>query len=165
MDCLIFGGFGYLGSRIIDELIKKEYKITVCTNNETKKSFCTFNKISNYRKLNIEELSALIQKFDLIIDCSGISGPKISEYDIEKILSINSIWPSRLANLCIQLKKRLIWFSTVHCQDLNIKDQKSIRPNIYALSKFITENSIMENSRWEDFVSIARLGNMIGSFT
>ena len=163
MECLIFGGFGYLGSRVVDHIKKNKFNITIGTNNEIKKDICEFHTISNYRKLNCLELSNLISKFDLIIDCSGISGPKISQNNIQKIISVNSIWPSKLAKKCIELEKRLIWFSTIHCQKLDIKDQKSIKPNIYALSKVITESSIMDINRWDKFVNIIRLGNMLGA--
>ena len=49
MDCLIFGGFGYIGSRLVDNLINKGYRLTVGTRNI--KNIKSLNIITDYKKL------------------------------------------------------------------------------------------------------------------
>ena len=163
MDCLIFGASGFLGSRIFDHLISQGINLTIAKNSSKNKKYSKFKVVNNYRELKFKELILLISKYDLVIDCSGISGPKISEKKLIEVIEINSFWPTRLAEACIKTKTRLIWFSTFQCEEINIFDQKSLRSNFYGLSKMITENSIMEIKDWEKFISIVRLGNIIGS--
>lgn len=163
MDCLIFGASGFLGSRIFDHLISQGINLTIAKNNSKNKNYSEFKVINNYRELKFKELISLISKYDLVIDCSGISSPKILEKKLIEVIEINSFWPTRLAEACIKTNTRLIWFSTFQCEEINIFDQKSLRSNFYGLSKMITENSIMEIKDWEKFISIVRLGNIIGS--
>ena len=163
MDCLIFGGYGYLGSRILDHLRNKKWDLIIGTNNPTQLKINKFKTIYKYRYLEDKDLRLIIKKYDLIIDCSGISGPKTSLNSIPDIIKINSLWPCRLAKACIESNTRLVWFSTIHCENLNIHDHKSLKENIYGLSKCIVESSIMEINGWDKIVSIIRLGNMIGS--
>lgn len=163
MDCLIFGGYGYLGSRIFDHLTNEKWDVSIGTNNKTKLKINKLDTIYNYRNLPYKDLKVLIKKYDLIIDCSGISGPKTSLSSIPDIIKINTLWPCQLAEICVETNTRLVWFSTIHCEKLNIKNQIFLKENIYALSKYIVEKAIMEINGWENIVTIIRLGNMIGS--
>ena len=163
MDSLIFGASGYLGSRIFDHLISKKVNLTIGKNNSQNGNFSEYKVVNNYISLKFKELISLTDQYDLIIDCSGISSPKISTKKFPEIIKINSFWPIRLAEACIKTSTRLIWFSTSQCEEINIFDQKSLKENSYALSKTFAENSIMEIKDWDKYVSIVRLGNMIGS--
>ena len=163
MDCLIFGASGYLGSRIFDHLISKKVNLTIGKNNSQNGNFSEYKVVNNYISLKIKELISLTDQYDLIIDCSGISSPNISKQKFSEIIEINSFWPIRLAEACIKTNTRLIWFSTSQCEGINIFDQKSLKENFYGLSKIFAENSIMEIKDWDKYVSIVRLGNMIGS--
>ena len=164
MDCLIFGGFGYIGSRLVDNLINKGYRLTIGTRNKKNiKNIKSLNIITNYRKLNFTQLNDLVEKYDLIIDCSGISGTKIQGYSIPEIIKTNCLWTVKLAEACINTNTKLIWFSSIHAKNITLKKECSLRVNIYGLSKLITENSIFELNEWERFISIVRLGNLIGA--
>ena len=163
MDCLIFGASGYLGSRIFDHLISKKVNLTIGKNNSQNGNFGEYKVVYNYLSIEFKELISLTDQYDLIIDCSGISSPQISDKKSTEIIEINSFWPIRLAEACIKTRTRLIWFSTSQCEEINIFDQKSLKKNFYGLSKIIAESSIMEIKDWDRFISIVRLGNMIGS--
>ena len=58
---------------------------------------------------------------------------------------------------------KLIWFSSIHCENLTLEKKETIRDNIYKISKKISEDSILEIQNWEKYITIIRLGNVIGS--
>ena len=163
MDCLVLGGHGYLGSRIFDFLNTSSNNVTIGSETFSKNESTKLNIISNYRNLDDDQLINLTQNFDLIIDATGISSSQTCNKSVTEVIQFNSFWPARLVNACIKNQTRLVWFSTFHCEKLNINDQPSIRKNIYQLSKVIAESSIFEIEGWDEFISVIRLGNMIGA--
>ena len=134
MDCLVLGGLGYLGSRIIDHFSLKN-KITIGSNSYKCEKIDDFEIIKNYRELNYINLLDLLSNYDLVIDCSGISGSKIKTSLITEIMEINTYWPTKLAKACLETNTRLVWFSSIHCENLISNKQKSLRGNIYGISK------------------------------
>ena len=57
MDFLIIGGFGYLGSRIVDHFSEKGVNITIGTNASQYKKLADIEIIKDYRKLDVNQLS------------------------------------------------------------------------------------------------------------
>ncbi len=163
MDCLIFGGFGYIGSRLIDTLLIRGFNLTISTRSPKNYKFSQIQIIKNDRQINLEQLTELVGKYDLVIDCTGISGQMVSESKINDIINVNCLWPIKLAEACVLSKTKFVWFSSIHAKKVFFEDKNSFRKNIYGLSKLITENSIFEISNWEKFISVVRLGNIIGA--
>jgi len=163
MDCLIFGAHGYLGSLLYDYFNIAKNKVVIGTQAKYSEIDKNFKIIKNYKRLNQDQLIELIQQFDLVIDATGISGSNIFIEDKVEIIKSNTLWPCTLAKACIETKTKLVWFSTYHCENIEIDNQEKIKEGIYELSKLLTESSIMNLPKWESFISIARLGNIIGS--
>ena len=163
MDCLIFGAHGYLGSRIFEHFNVGKNKVVIGTQANSLEINKKFKIIQNYKSLNENQLRELIQQFDLVIDATGISGPKILIEDKVEIIKSNTLWPCTLSKVCIETKTKLVWFSTYHCENIKIDNKEKIKKGIYELSKLLSESSIMNQPKWDRFVTIARLGNMIGS--
>ena len=163
MDCLIFGAYGYLGSRIYDYFNNFKNKVVIGTQNKTQEVSKNFSIIENYKSLNEKELSKIIKQFDLVIDATGISGGSVFIEDKVEVIKSNTLWPSKLAKVCIEMKTKLVWFSTYHCENLKIDNQDSVIKGIYALSKLLAESSIMNQPNWDKYITIARLGNILGS--
>ena len=164
MDCLIFGGFGYIGSRLIDTLLLRGFNLTIATRSPKNYKFSNIKIIKNDRKINLEKLTELVDNYDLVIDCTGISGQMVSESKINDIINVNCLWPIKLAEACVLSKTKLVWFSSIHAKKVFIEDtNNAFRNNIYGLSKLITENAIFEISNWDKFISVVRLGNIIGA--
>lgn len=163
MDCLIFGAHGYLGSRIYDHFNDLKNNVVIGTETFSSEINKKSKIIENYKRLNENQLKELIKQFDIVIDATGISGPNILIEDKVEIIKSNTLWPCLLTKACIETKTKLVWFSTYHCENIKINNQKKIREGIYELSKLLTESSIMNQPKWESFITIARLGNMIGS--
>ena len=161
MDCLILGGYGYLGSRIVDHL-KDKLNIVIGTENKTDfKS--NYRNIYGYRKSNEEQLDVITKKFDLIIDASGISGQSINLNSTKKILNLNSFWPKKLAKSCIKNNCNLTFFSSSHCENFSVNDDTKLKEIIYPYSKILAEKMIQDIAGWDKRISIIRLGNLIGS--
>jgi len=163
VDCLIFGAHGYLGSRIYDHFNDLKNNVVIGTETFSSEINKKSKIIENYKRLNENQLKELIKQFDIVIDATGISGPNILIEDKVEIIKSNTLWPCLLTKACIETKTKLVWFSTYHCENIKINNQKKIREGIYELSKLLTESSIMNQPKWESFITIARLGNMIGS--
>ena len=163
MDCLIFGAHGYLGSRIYDYFNNVKNKVVIGTQTNYSEIHKNYKIIENYKRLNENQLKELIQQYDLVIDATGISGSNILIEDKVEIIKSNTLWPCTLAKICIETKTKLVWFSTYHCENIKIDNQEKIKQGIYELSKLLTESSIMNQPKWDRFITIARLGNMVGS--
>ena len=160
---MIFGAHGYLGSRIYDHFNDLKNNVVIGTETFSSEINKKSKIIENYKRLNENQLKELIKQFDIVIDATGISGPNILIEDKVEIIKSNTLWPCLLTKACIETKTKLVWFSTYHCENIKINNQKKIREGIYELSKLLTESSIMNQPKWESFITIARLGNMIGS--
>ena len=160
---MIFGAHGYLGSRIYDHFNDLKNNVVIGTETFSSEINKKSKIIENYKRLNENQLKELIKQFDIVIDATGISGPNILIEDKVEIIKSNTLWPCLLTKACIETKTKLVWFSTYHCENIKIHNQKKIREGIYELSKLLTESSIMNQPKWESFITIARLGNMIGS--
>ncbi len=163
MDYLVFGGFGYIGSRIVDFLNKESNKITIASNSQHFLSSSLIETISNYRSMDDNQLIKLISKYDVIIDATGLSGEQLSKNSILDVIKINSEWPIRLARICLKCNIKFYWFSSIHCQEFEINNPFSLRDNLYPISKLIAESTIMEIENWDNLIAIIRLGNMIGT--
>ena len=74
-------------------LISKKVNLTIGKNNSQNRILSKYKVVNNYISLEFKELISLTDQYDLIIDCSGISGPKISDIKSNKIIEINSFWP------------------------------------------------------------------------
>lgn len=155
MGYLIFGASGFIGSKIVDWLGSKKESVTIASKSLSSKKY---KNIIEYSNLNIEDLTNLTSNYHTIIDASGISSNR-ANHSIDDYIKANSIWPSKLANVCIKNKTRLVWLSTIHCE----KYENQIFTNdLYGFSKYIGEILIKNIPKWDENVLITRLGNVIG---
>ena len=142
MDCLIFGGFGYIGSRLIDTLLKKGFNLTISTRSPENYKFSFIKIIKNNRKINPKQLTELVGKYDLVIDCTGISGQMVSESKINDIINVNCFWPIKLAEACVLSKTKLVWFSSIHAKKVTY-DLARLIDNAEELSCSAFANSVV----------------------
>ena len=121
MKILILGCNGLLGNTLTKYFFQKSYYETFgFLRDATKLQFFKKEYLENlflindaldieYLKMKFKEL-----KPDVIINCIGMTN-KIKKQDIgfiEKYISVNSIFPHNLKELCFELGIRLIHFST-----------------------------------------------------
>tara|TARA_B100000989_G_scaffold125527_1_gene93084 strand:- start:27319 stop:28218 length:900 start_codon:yes stop_codon:yes gene_type:complete len=144
MKVVIFGGLGYLGSKLKQELKKKGYKVEIFSNKK-------FNKITsnsfNYTKKNFENYLIKI-KPSLIFYLSGNSNPRTSKnhnYDFTRsnIPLQNFLEAAKNINF-----KGKIFFSSSIAVYGNLYTKKKINEensepaNFYGLSKLLAEKQI-----------------------
>jgi len=116
---LIVGATGMLGNGILYELLKyKDLEVFGTTRfDEAKKyfNFKTVQKIISF--VDIENTECLIKVFkevkpDVVLNCVGLIKQVMSDNDKALAISMNALFPHRLAALCGLSGARLIHFST-----------------------------------------------------
>lgn len=61
---------------------------------------------------NIERLEDTVRNTDFVVNCAGIINKRISEFPIEDVLKVNSIFPRNLAKLCNKHEKPCFHITT-----------------------------------------------------
>lgn len=118
MKVLIFGGGGMLGHKLFQVLGERfDAMATIRGGFESLASYGIFHKERIIEGVNVEstdDVERTISKVrpDVIINAVGVIKQKPSAGDIETTLTVNSIFPNRLAGLSGQLGFRLICVST-----------------------------------------------------
>ena len=159
MGYLVLGSSGYLGSRIVDFLETNNKVVSIGTNSSNSRDI-KFHKKFKYENLSDIDLDNLVGQFETVIDATGISSNN-HKYVIGDFIEKNSIWPYRLARVCVKNNSRLIWLSTIHCDKFD--EEKNSNFDKYSLSKFVGESLIKSIENWDKLVLILRLGNIIGA--
>ena len=152
MKILILGSNGLVGNTITRYFFEKENYQTIailrdCTKLKLfhKKFHQKFLVIENI--LDYEETKKIIKsvKPDILINCLGITNKemKINPMQIEKFITINSLFPHWLQRLCSNIDARLIHFSTdcIFSGNKGFYSENDIPdpPDIYGRSKLLGE--------------------------
>lgn len=107
MKVLILGSTGMLGSSVFNYLKNKRYDLYTTYRNENLK----YNSNSFYFNPLTDNLN-ILKNFDFILNCIGIIKPFVNEKTAEETISINSLFPRKLANFCELNKIKLIHITT-----------------------------------------------------
>lgn len=78
MRCLVTGGCGFIGTRLVDKLVKEGCHVTVV---DLKASKRPLHKQVVYRFMDINEIDALSDRFDVIFHLAAVSSISASEKD------------------------------------------------------------------------------------
>jgi dTDP-4-dehydrorhamnose reductase len=116
---LVLGSNGMLGNSVFNSFSKDKNFITKGTIRDRAclrffdKSYVE-NIISNIDVLSIDDLISVFSSFkpDIVINCVGMVKQLEISNDPISILPLNSIFPHKLAKLCLLLNARLIHIST-----------------------------------------------------
>lgn len=118
MKVLIFGGGGMLGHKLAQVLKNKfDLWVTFRSNLEIYQKFKIFDERTSIAHIDIEDINlvrSVLGKIqpDVIINAAGIIKQLPSTKSVIKTLSVNSIFPHRLAELAEEIQARLIIIST-----------------------------------------------------
>ncbi len=118
MKILIIGGTGMLGHKLVQTLsLDFDVWTTVRGESKTFDRFKIFDKAQIYESIdaeNIEKIETIIDtiKPQVVINAVGIIKQLPESKDIVQTLTINSIFPHRLAEITKKYNARLITFST-----------------------------------------------------
>ena len=161
---LVTGGSGFIGSHIVDQLVKKKYKVTIVDKINPKRKDIKFIK-SN--KLNLNFLKRVTKNIDYVFHLSAVSDiNKVSQNPIYTIEN-NIIVTSYLVEACrFNNVKKFLFASSIYAQgqagnlyttskktsELIIKDYGLLYNLDYTILRFST--AFGEKSRNVDVVSI-----------
>lgn len=118
MKILVFGGSGMLGHKLVQAWTGKfDVWTTIRTDLQQQANFKFFNRQNTIENINIENEQLVAEtihklKPDVIVNAIGIIKQLPTARSVIKTLTINSIFPHRLAEISAQINARLITIST-----------------------------------------------------
>ena len=156
MKCLVTGGLGILGSYLVEEMIKKNHKVTILDKASPKIKLNKKIKFIKADLLNKNKTELAIKNQDIIFHYGGLSGIDESMVNPLKTAEYNLIGTIRLLELCLKYKiKRFIFASTVYVN--------SEQGSFYKSSKRAAEDFIEEyKKKYNLEFTILRFGTVYG---
>ena len=149
MKVLVLGGEGMLGHKMWQVL--SQHFETYATMRQPVSAYSHYGifdpekTIGGIDCLNFDSTVKVIGKLkpDVIVNCIGIVKQVIEKYDKIDVLTINSIFPHRLKNLCFLNSTRLIHIST-DCiftgqKGMYREEDESDATDLYGKSKYLGE--------------------------
>ena len=153
---LIFGGNGFLGSHVVDELVSKKFKVTIFDKNDrswrNKKAKFIKGDISNSRLLESQ-----IKKNQIVYNFAGVSDlDEAMKKPIDSI-KLNILANAKMLELCSKYKiKRYIFSSSIYAN--------SSEGGFYRCSKLSAEQYIIEFGKIKKIpYTILRYGSLYGA--
>tara|TARA_A100001015_G_scaffold244640_1_gene280243 strand:+ start:84 stop:968 length:885 start_codon:yes stop_codon:yes gene_type:complete len=152
---LVIGGSGFLGSHVVDTLIKKNYKVIVYDKIKSK----WLNKKQKYVKGSLENYRLVekqIKKSQYVYNFAGIGDLDYGSNNPLKTIKSNIYLNSLICEFCIKYKiKRFIYSSSVYVY--------SDKGSFYKSSKQAAESYIEEYSKKYNLkYTILRFGSLYG---
>ena len=155
MNILVTGGSGFLGSYLVEELLKKNHKITVLDKNLPR---FKFNKKIKFIKSDLldKNIQRAVKNQDVIFHYAGISGIGESMLDPKTTADYNIIGTIRLLEQSVKFNiKRFIFASTVYVN--------SEQGSFYKSSKRASEDFVEEyKKKYNLDFTILRFGTVYG---
>jgi dTDP-4-dehydrorhamnose reductase len=149
MKVLVLGGEGMLGHKM-SQVLSQQFE-TYVTMRQPASAYSHYGifdlerTIGRIDCLHFDSIVKAIGKLkpDVIVNCIGIVKQVIEEYDLIETLTVNSIFPHRLKNLCSLADTRLIHFST-DCvfsgqKGMYKEEDESDAADLYGRSKYLGE--------------------------
>ena len=134
----VFGGSGFLGGYLVDELVKANYKITIfdlVKNQENNKNLQTIILDSTNRSKVIENI--IEHQFDIVFNLSGFANLENAIKEPYETFNLNVLGNINILDGCVQAKvKRFIYASSAYAM--------SDKGSFYGISKLASEKIIEE---------------------
>ena len=178
MNILITGGFGHIGSELIEKFInKKKIKKIFIIENFLTQRFCSFINVKKKKIILFDEdlnkfsFTKIKSKIDYVIHLAAITNAEKSIGKEGKILENNLNGTKKIVNFCKNKNIHLIFASSTSIygdqskviNSINNQDSKMINPQSpYAQCKIYEENYIKR--KLQKF-TILRLGTICGIST
>ena len=152
---LVVGGAGYVGSVIIDQLLKKNYNV-ICVDKliyKNKNSIKNFKKNFKFYKLDAIslKLKKIISKSDFIVYLAGLVGDPITKKYPKTSLINNEHTIKKFIKFCVQGKKKNTFIFVSTCSNYGLRDKNEkakenskLNPlSLYAKSKVKIEKYLL----------------------
>ena len=174
MKALVTGGAGFIGSHLVDELVRKKYNVIVLDNLSTGniknlrlvKSKIKFIKCDLSKNKN---LSKSLHDVDYVFHLAGLSRVAESIKNPRKYYNANVMGTINILNSVRNLKlKKFIYTASASCYGNSKEIPTSERAKIqtlspYALTKWMSEQIILQRAKLYKFPAISlRLFNVYG---
>ena len=174
---VIIGGAGYIGTVLIDYLLKKNYEIICVDNLIYKNRFAinSFKRKKNFNFLNVdlrsnEIIRKFIDKDTSVVILAGLVGDPITKKYDKLANNINKVGINNLINMLSKLTfKKLLFISTCSnyglSQSNKLLDEKSkLNPiSKYARDKVFIENKILQLKKINFCPVILRFATAFGT--
>jgi len=170
MKVIIFGGSGYLGLHLYQNLKDKNYDVHIATRKKSKVEHIATEKIHEIDIRNSQFLEKFLKKFDVVIHLASPNAKSSSEAVIES-LKFHIEYTYQLAKAsCYANIKKFIYLSTVHVYGNNLKgtiDEANAIPapiSPYAVGHKFSEDILnARNANCDCQFIILRASNLFGS--
>ncbi len=156
MRCLVTGGSGFIGSHLVDELIRQKHQITVLDKILTKNLKNKKIKFVRTNLSNEKQLKKAFKNQDVVFHFGGLSGINESMINPLRTAEYNIMGTIRLLKLAKEFRiKRFIFASTVYVN--------SEQGSFYKSSKRAAEDFIEEyRKKYKLDFTILRFGTVYG---
>lgn len=174
MNVLVTGGAGFIGSHLVEELVKKKYKVLVLDNLSTG-NIKNLKKVKNKIKfvkfdlLKNKNLSKLLSNIEYVFHLAALSKVGESFKNSQIYYKTNVVGTQNLLNSINKKKiKKLIYSASASCygNPKEIPTSENAKINTlspYALTKWMSEKMIMEYAEIYKFPAISlRFFNVYG---
>ena len=148
---LVFGGSGFLGNYLVNELISCNYDVTVAdvkkSSSSAKFFYCDILKIADLK-------TVFLKKFEFVYNLAGFANLEDAINDPILTMKLNLVANMRIAELCIKHNvSKYVFASSAYAM--------SEKGSFYGISKLASEKSIEEYHKKNglDFV-IIRYGSV-----
>lgn len=155
INILVIGGSGFIGSHVVDQLVKKNFNVFVFDLVIPQYK----NKKAIYIKQNIKNLKALgrvIKKCSVVYNFAGIGDIDIAYNNPISTIENNILINSKIIELCIKYKiNRFVYASSIYAL--------SDKGGFYRCSKQAAENYLIEYGKKNKInYTILRFGSLYG---
>jgi len=168
---LVIGGAGYIGSVLVNKLLKKGYKVTVFDN-----LLYNINPLQKFKNIkfikgdirNTDSLLRAMRGVDSVIHLAAVVGDDVCRISSDFTIEINYVATKRIAQLAKFLNiKKFIFASTCSIYGKGEGEFYETSPvyplSLYAKTKLFAEEAILSLADNSFFPIILRLSTVYGS--
>lgn len=175
MNILVTGGAGFIGSHLVEQLLKKKHKISVIDNLSTGRieNLQNFKDRIKFYRFDLSKKGKwekILKKIDVVFHLAALADIVPSIQNPDKYFNANVVATKNLVECCIKNKvKKIIYSASSSCYGIPKKyptlENETIDPKYpYALTKRIAEEILLHYGNiYKIKITSLRLFNVYGT--
>jgi len=175
MNILVTGGAGFIGSHLVEQLLKKKHKISVIDNLSTGRieNLQNFKDRIKFYRFDLSKKGKwekILKKIDVVFHLAALADIVPSIQNPDKYFNANVVATKNLVESCIKNKvKKIIYSASSSCYGIPKKyptlENETIDPKYpYALTKRIAEEILLHYGNiYKIKITSLRLFNVYGT--